>query len=193
MKPATLSPIALSLAGVLLLSACSTSDPDAAPVTVTTTEQTSESATASASESSAAPVTDQCATSDLDIGILSQQGAAGSILLDVGFSNTGVSGCTLDGFPGVSLVGDNDGTQLGEAGVRENIESAAVVVEPGATAVSSIKITRAENYNDCGIVPADGLRVYPPGETHSVFLPVESLSACTAEGSELISIQPVTL
>ncbi|WP_080794503.1 DUF4232 domain-containing protein [Corynebacterium pacaense] len=207
MKPTYRSSIVLSFAGVVLLSACSGTEPDPAVVTTTVSSATATSGsefagstTASTTAVTSTPVTSTpasgepqpCATGGMDIGILSQQGAAGSMLFDIGFTNTAQQPCTLNGFPGVSLVGSGNGTQLGLPAVREGVPASEIELAPGATAYSPLRITRAENFNDCGLVPADGLRVYPPGQTESVYLPLDSVSACTAEG-ELLSVQPVRL
>ena len=43
----------------------------------------------------------------------------------------------------------------------------------------------------CQPQSADGLRVYPPGETASAFIRVEGLQGCAGDANYL-SVQPVT-
>lgn len=135
-----------------------------------------------------------CATEQLDIGLSNEQGAAGSRLADITFTNTSSEPCTLNGFPGVSAVTNDDGTQLGAAAERETgQETAPVTLEPGHTASASLKMTNVGVLDPASCQPqaADGLRVYPPGETASAFIRVEGLEGCAGD-AHYLSIQPVT-
>ncbi|MGP5592185.1 DUF4232 domain-containing protein [Corynebacterium flavescens] len=195
---------ALAVACAVLLSGCASgneSSQSRETVTSVVTETPSQGAIPgkdtdqeSSSQGEAHPDTSAaCQTAGLSVTAGDTQGAAGSILLDVDFRNTSDNPCTLDGFPGVSLVGNNDGTQLGAPARREEISSEPVTLQPGESAHSPVRITRAENYDvqACSPVPADGLRVYPPNQTDSVFLPLDSVTGCESEDAELISVQPV--
>lgn len=135
-----------------------------------------------------------CATEQLDIGLSNEQGAAGSRLADITFTNTSSEPCTLNGFPGVSAVTNDDGTQLGAAAERETgQETAPVTLEPGHTASASLKMTNVGVLDPASCQPqaADGLRVYPPGETASAFIRVEGLEGCAGD-AHYLSVQPVT-
>ncbi|QRP97071.1 DUF4232 domain-containing protein [Corynebacterium sp. FDAARGOS 1242] len=135
-----------------------------------------------------------CATAQLDISLNNEQGAAGSRLADIVFTNTSNAPCTLTGFPGVSAVTNDDGTQLGAAAEREtSLPSATVTLEPGKSARAGLKMTVVDVIDPatCQPQPADGLRVYPPGETASAFVRVEGLQGCAGEANYL-SVQPVT-
>ncbi|MDO5032066.1 DUF4232 domain-containing protein [Corynebacterium sp.] len=135
-----------------------------------------------------------CTMDQLTVSLGTQQGAAGSSLVDVLFSNTSDSPCTLTGFPGVSAVTNNDGTQLGRAATRENNAPAQPVsLAPGAAAVANVKITNVGPMDptQCQPQPADGLRVYPPEETRSAFLEIPGLQGCAGDVS-YISVQPVS-
>lgn len=209
MKPHTLLRQALaigSVGGLLVLSACGNSDSTSPTVSETVTEIVTETSTpdstAATLESSPATSSDdvpsevvagQCATSALNIATGAQQGAAGSVLIDLNFTNTGSTDCTLHGFPGVSFVGMDNGTQIGAPAVREGDSSPAVTLKPGDTTIAALKISRAENYDSdtCSLQPVDGLRVYPPGETASAYLPLEGLNGCDNDGIELLTIKSV--
>ena len=134
-----------------------------------------------------------CATSNLDIKTDNMQGAAGSTVLDVVFTNTGSEECTLKGYPGVSLVTDNNGTQLGASAEREEAaDSPAVQLQPGDSATASVSITQvgALDPEECRPKAADGIRVYPPEETHSAYIELKGLEGCTGE-PKYMSVQPV--
>ncbi|MCL8494843.1 DUF4232 domain-containing protein [Corynebacterium sp. B5-R-101] len=135
-----------------------------------------------------------CSTEQLDIGLSNEQGAAGSRLADITFTNASSEPCTLNGFPGVSAVTNDDGTQLGAAAERETgQETAPVTLEPGHTASASLKMTNVGVLDPASCQPqaADGLRVYPPGETASAFIRVPGLEGCAGD-AHYLSIQPVT-
>ncbi|MCJ1710683.1 DUF4232 domain-containing protein [Clavibacter michiganensis subsp. phaseoli] len=88
-------------------------------------------------------------------------------------TNSSASPCTVQGWPGVSFVGDRDGTQLGlPATLDRGTDHPTVTLEPGASAQAPLHYTDGQVYPDaeCGLTPADGLRVYPPGSTASLFV-----------------------
>ena len=139
---------ALAAAALLAsLAGCSTSAPaptstvtaPAAVSTVTATATTTATATATATTTQAAPApssstrTDpnapagQCADADLKVTMGPGDAAAGSIHSTVRFTNTGGSACYLAGFPGVSVVGDGNGTQLGVPADRAGSSAGAVL------------------------------------------------------------------
>lgn len=214
MKPHTLLRQALaigSVGGLLVLSACGNSDSTSPTVSETVTEIVTETSapdsTAAPIESSPATSSDavpsevvpsevvpkQCTTSELNISTGTQQGAAGSVLIDLNFTNAGSTDCTLHGFPGVSFVGMDNGTQIGAPAVREGDAFPAVTLGPGENTIAALKISRAENYDSdaCSLQPVDGLRVYPPGETASAYLPLEGFNGCDNDGLKLLTIKSV--
>ena len=135
-----------------------------------------------------------CATSQLDISLTNEQGAAGSRLADILFTNAAGEPCSLTGFPGVSAVTNDDGTQLGRAAEREaGLDTATVTLNPGESARAGLKMTVVGIMDPATCQPqsADGLRVYPPGETASAFIRVEGLQGCAGDANYL-SVQPVT-
>lgn len=134
-----------------------------------------------------------CTTPDLKIDADNMQGAAGSTLLDVVFTNTGDEECSLEGYPGVSLVTDNNGTQLGASADREESgDSEKVTLQPGDRATASVRITKvgALDPEECSPKAADGIRVYPPEETRSAYIELKGLEGCTGK-DKYMSVQPV--
>jgi hypothetical protein len=154
----------------------------------TTSPSGSSSASGSSSPrptgtSTAVPVEGQCDTSNLSGTIAAGGGgAAGSVEVTLVLTNNGSSECSLQGWPGVSFVGDGNGTQLGKAAdFDRSTAHSTVTLAPGGTAQAPLKITQALNYPtaDCTPQQADGFRVYPPGSTESLFVKDANVTACT--------------
>lgn len=120
-------------------------------------------------------------------------GAAGSEIVPLVFTNTSASSCTLKGYPGVSFVGHGNGTQLGAAAVEDpSVAIVANTLASGDTVSAQLKITNAQNYaNSCTLVPADGLRIYPPHSYKAVFVKAAGLSACSNAAITLLTVRPV--
>jgi len=117
-------------------------------------------------------------------------GSAGHLLYTVRVTNTGTQQCTVQGYPGVSLVADGTGKQLGAAADRVPADTPLMRLEPGKSAVSQVQVTRAASYGgDCGITDAAGFRIYLPGETHAAFAPA-TVKACTSTTVKLLSVRP---
>jgi hypothetical protein len=113
------------------------------------------------------------------------------------FRNSGSSSCTLDGYPGVSWVAGTDGHQVGAAAQRQSDNSGsaeqAVTLAPGALASAPLDIVDAAVIPpaECKPVPVRGLRVYPPGQTAALFLPLPTASGGYGECS--LTTKPSTL
>lgn len=184
----------LIVAGVALaLTACSAStpsgSPSSTPVSSSTTSSSSPRPTAS---STTVPVDGQCDTAKLT-GSIGQGGggAAGSVEVTLVLTNTGTTPCALQGWPGVSFVGDGNGTQLGKAAdFDRSTPHPTVNLAPGGTATAPLKIAQALNYStsDCQPKPADGFRVYPPGSKESLFIKDADVTACTSDTISLLTV-----
>ncbi|WP_273353078.1 DUF4232 domain-containing protein [Corynebacterium resistens] len=132
-----------------------------------------------------------CATDQLEVTASAEQGAAGTSYYNIVFTNKGSSECTLKGFPGVSLVKDNNGSQIGRSAKRDSSKATEpVALKPGGKAVANLGITKAELHGgSCTPTQADGIRVYPPEETEAAYVP---LKATGCEGNvDTLKIQPV--
>lgn len=130
-------------------------------------------------------------TSETDEG----GGAAGSFGLRLVLVNDGSESCFLQGWPGVSLVGGGDGSQLGAAATQNRTDqysSEGVVLEPGGSAYAPLRVEQALDYAnaDCQPRDADGFRVYPPGNEESLFIEAQGLVGCTT-GVELLEVGPM--
>jgi hypothetical protein len=105
------------------------------------------------------------------------------------FRNTTDETCTLQGYPGVSFVAGDSGTQVGSAFVRTSAHTSSVRLTPGSRAYALITLTEAPNA--CSPVSARGYRVYPPDETNAVFVPKSQL-ACTDKGQSVGTVSPIS-
>ncbi|WP_285725718.1 DUF4232 domain-containing protein [Psychromicrobium xiongbiense] len=193
--------VVAALGGVaLLMTSCGASPAPAQSSGQTTsasassTPGTSSSAAASPSTSAAAgpsgpAVGLPCTAAALKGTLHDGSGAAGSVYYTLTLTNTSSTMCVLDGYPGVSLVGKGNGTQLGAPADRDASRPSAgpITMVPGASANAVLRYTQAGNYQNCTQTPADGLRVYPPSATDSLYI-AQPLTACTESSMVLLEI-----
>ncbi len=168
-----------------------------APATSGAAATSAAAATSGATASGTAPppsaaAAPRCSSAALSVSLGTGGGvAAGTSYVDLVLTSTAGRSCTLEGWPGVSLVGDGNGTQLGAAAGRDpSSPPATVTLAPGGSAHARLGIANALNYPPatCDPVTADGLRVYPPGETHALFLPTTQFTACRMAGAPLLNV-----
>lgn len=204
----------ITLTGLALLTAvglagCAGSDnaaepTDTATTTVTATPQPTPSATASSTPTAPASTgtggtggtgtgtVAECATSNLT-GVLGrnlQGGSAGHTHYILTLVNKGAS-CTLQGWPGTSLVGTS-GNQLGAAAsFVTSSPHATVTLAPNADATADISVAQAGDYgSSCTQSPAKGFRIYPPGQKAALFVDGTGfgLVACTQTSISLLTV-----
>lgn len=110
-------------------------------------------------------------------------------------TNKSNAACTVKGYPGVSFVGSGNGIQLGAAASRDagGIAITTLTLAHGESAHSQLNITVAGNYGPATCKPkaADGLRIYPPDETHSLFIASTAYTACQNASIVLIQVRPL--
>lgn len=130
-----------------------------------------------------------CAVSELTVTLGRAEGAAGSTILPVIFTNVGGRSCTLEGYPGVSLVADEFGSPIG-APAAEDASTPGVrqTLEPGGKVSAKLKITQAANVDNCTPQPANGLRVYPPGSTGSAFVATTDYPGCANAAVSILTV-----
>jgi hypothetical protein len=76
-----------------------------------------------------------CQPADLSVALGAKSGGTGQQTLAVELTNTGSSACTMEGFPGVNLVGAANGQQnYAWPLVRTSARYSKVTVQPGGTA-----------------------------------------------------------
>lgn len=180
-------------------SAAPTPEPTTAPTTGEATGPTSAEPEPSASptaDASAGPTDSAdgtCTAAELSATVETPMGAgsAGTAARNLILSNTSDAQCTMTGYPGVSYV-DASGAQIGAPADREpGIDTPAVVLAPGQSAIATLQQTNAQNYGDgCVVTDTVGVLVYPPGATDSLLAAQESLG-CAAEDIILMTVGPV--
>ena len=133
----------------------------------------------------------RCTTGELSAGLGPAEGAAGSIYRDLVFTNTGPRTCELRGFPGVSYVTGDDGHQVGPAAVMQGERGGQVPIPPGRTAVAPLQLVNVQNFDPgvCQPTPVRGLRVYPPGDTASLFVPMDGTGCAGTPPGPQLSVQ----
>jgi hypothetical protein len=119
------------------------------------------------------------------------QGAAGSSYVPVVLTNTGSAKCTLYGYPGVSFV-DASGTQLGVPAKHSPGTEKTIKLSSGASANATLRMPNPGNFDPstCNQATADRLRVFPPGETHPLFIK-DAAQICTTKAGRT-DIGPMT-
>lgn len=125
-----------------------------------------------------------CRTSQLDLRTGQVTGAAGTFSIPLVFTNTGPRECTLTGYPGVSYLATPGGTQIGPAAERDGPSHGLVSLGPGDSATARVLTTNvgAIPEQKCGPTPVAGMRVYPPDDDASVFVPFTRFEACSRVG-----------
>ncbi|MFD9129523.1 DUF4232 domain-containing protein [Kitasatospora sp. NPDC059571] len=117
----------------------------------------------------AASTTPTCQAGDLYLAVGQPQGAAGSFLYPVEFTNTSTHSCALRGYPGVAVL-DVGHHQIGAPAARNGVPVSTVVLGPDRTAAATIRT------NDPGVVPtcratAAYVGVIPPASTTQLLIP----------------------
>jgi len=201
----------LAASGLLLLAGCgsSGSGAGAAPPATSAAPPSESPATSAAPQSeapptssapsttapgSATPGSHRCRTADLTVKTGEGGGAAGSRSINLVFGNKSDRACTLFGYPGVSWVAGDNGTQINAPFAREAGESGkkTVTVKPGGVAYSLLIWPYYVNFDrtECEPVEVRGYRVYPPDETAAIFVSSPQ-TVCSAKGVGTGRVHPV--
>jgi hypothetical protein len=183
----------------LLIAACGSTSPAAAPaptktVTVPASQPASTApATPTSSPTPAGPP--PCPTSALKSSVGTGNGAAGSTYYPLEFTNASGAACTLFGYPGVSFVTGTGGSQIGGAASRNPaVSSALVTLAPGSTAHATLQVVNAMNYPnaECHLVTAHTMKIYPPNQTAPIYLSFTA-PACSghAKSVHILAVEAV--
>lgn len=155
-----------------------------------------EEPTAAPVETGGGAPADQCSDDALGIQIAPADGGggAGSEYYDVLFTNTGGSTCALRGTPGVSVVGNGNGTQLGKPADRIQSGVKTVRLAVGQTVAAPLKVvdigTDGGPLDGCTVQKGDGYRVYAPHSKKAVLVRDPSAVACV-RGPSFMTVGPV--
>jgi hypothetical protein len=115
-----------------------------------------------------------CGTNDLSASIGQASGAAGTTYRQLTLTNQSSAPCTMSGYPGVSLV-DASGSQIGEPADRNPTKPSIVVTLAGnGSAYSVIGFPNPADLpsGKCSTTTSTNLRIYPPGNTRSLLVPI---------------------
>jgi hypothetical protein len=136
----------------------------------------------------------RCHTADLKVSIAADEGggAAGTEYETMVFQNRSTHTCTLYGYPGVSYVAGDEGTQVNDAFTRAPGTRKTVTLKAGAEAHASIGLPNYQNFPtaDCKPVSIRGFRVYPPDETAAVFVS-QPQTVCSVKGKGVGLVLPI--
>ena len=138
-----------------------------------------------------------CKVADLNLRLGGGDAAAGTSYRAIVFTNKGSRTCTIQGFPGVSYVTGDDSHQVGPAAYRTGSKGAVVTLKPGDSAFADVGFVQVANFDPAVCKPTEGrgLRVCPPHDFDSLFLP-NAGTGCTGTppGNQLTvaTVQPGT-
>jgi len=175
-----------------LLAACSSGTGSSASATPeTTTPGTTTTATVEPSPDKTTG-TPRCHTGDLSVKTGTGDGAAGTYHTDLVFTDKSDHRCTLYGYPGVSWVTGDNGTQVNDPFERSSGTKRTITLSPGGQAHAVLVTHAALNYpaDKCKPVDVRGYRVYPPDETAAVFVSAPG-KQCSVKGTNLGQVQPL--
>jgi len=136
--------------------------------------------------------TSRCHTGALTLSLGAGEGAAGTAYVPLVFKNVSGRTCTLFGFPGVSWVAGDDGHQVNVPFARTGAAKSTVTLAAGAVAHATLATHDVGFYDvaQCKPVSVRGLRVYPPDETKSIFVPLAT-KACSVNGVNNGTVAPI--
>ncbi|MBY8879324.1 DUF4232 domain-containing protein [Actinacidiphila acidipaludis] len=119
----------------------------------------------------------RCTVTELRMRLGAADHGAGNVYYPLRFTNTGGRTCTLDGFPGVSLI-RGDGSVIGRPADRQGPAGTVVRLAPGRTAEADLhSLNEGIKSGGCWRKPTF-LKVYPPGSTASMTLATSSPVVC---------------
>jgi hypothetical protein len=144
------------------------------PATGTSPVVARSSPSAVAGQQANAAAAPSCQASDLKVAKGSVGAAAGSVYLQIDFTNASGAACTLYGYPGVALTtARTSASQVGGAAARTTgMPAKRVTLAPDASASATLRIVDVANYPaaSCGPVSGSYIQVYAPGQKSAAYL-----------------------
>ena len=117
-------------------------------------------------------------------------GTAGTIYYHLVLTNKSSVSCQTGGFPGVSFVTGDSGTQVGAPAQKNGSGGATLTLSPGASVHAQLGVAEASNFPDCRMTAIRGLRVYPPNQTAALFVG-DSDQACANTKDQQLTVGPL--
>ena len=148
---------------------------------------------ASSAATPAAGGTPRCTTGGLSASLGEGDGAAGSVTRPLVFTNTGAAPCELRGFPGCRTWRAPTATRSAAA-LETGERAGEVVLRPGGKAQALVQFVQVANFDAavCQPTPVRGLRVYPPGDTASLFVAADGTGCAGTPPGPQLSVRTVT-
>lgn len=168
--------------------------PTTGPTSATTSVTSSGGAsTPTASAGNSAPGSNACKAAGLKLTIGSGDAAAGHFYVPLELTNISSSSCVIQGFPGVSYVTGDNGTQVGQPATRSGPAGSPVTLAPGAVASSIVTVTDVAVFDasSCQQTPVRGFRVYAPGDTASLYVARSGTGCAGNPPSPQLQVQTV--
>ncbi|WP_158575847.1 DUF4232 domain-containing protein [Streptomyces corynorhini] len=129
----------------------------------------SEPAAQSASGGTRTAAASRCTADQLGISLSAPDVGAGNIRYDLRLVNKASGACTLQGFPGVSLLA-GDGATIGQPATREGGQLGAVRLAAGGTAQTTLHtLNKGIKGSSCWAAPSL-IKIYPPGSKDAMTL-----------------------
>lgn len=161
---------------------------------VTTPVADSGSGTGSRADGGGTGGVPRCTSAELSLTLGQGDAGAGSVYRPLVFTNKGTRTCELTGFPGVSYVAGDDGHQVGPAAVMNGPHGPEIAMAPGRSSQAHVQFVQVANFDAavCKPTAVRGLRVYPPGETASMFVPMDGTGCAGNPPGPQLSVQTMT-
>lgn len=136
--------------------------------------------------------TERCHTADLSVKTGTGGAAAGTYHTDLVFTDKSDRRCTVDGYPGVSWVSGDNGTQVNDPFQRGSGIKKTITLAPGGQAHAVLVTHNALNYpaDKCKPIDVRGYRIYPPDETAAIFVSAPG-KECSIKGTNLGQVLPI--
>jgi hypothetical protein len=170
-----------ALAGLASAAALLTACGSPSTVIVTTTPNPPAASSTPPQGSTSPPPAAQgppsCATSDLQVYLGLNQGAAGHIYQVIDFKNISGRTCTLFGYPGVSFAAGTPASQVGRAADEDpTTPRVTVTLAPGDVGNALLSYTQAGFYppTKCAQANTAYIQVYPPNQTTPAYVAYSS-------------------
>jgi|SRR4051794_23104569 hypothetical protein len=147
------------------------------------------SGTAATGQRGVAPSsTAECRKADLSAKYKGSDAGMSHVFGRIILHNISDTACYVQGYGGLSYVGDGNGTQIGAPADRTPSNTPKTVLQPGDKVRSAVSETSTAPYpkNVCRPTKVDGFRVYVPDETHSFFI-AHKTTGCTNPKVHLLS------
>ncbi|MBN1172971.1 MAG: DUF4232 domain-containing protein [Micromonosporaceae bacterium] len=198
--PARKATLVLALALVIPVTACEskgsdTAAPSASPSVPSESPSLEPEPSGTSPEAPPSDSGSRCTSDKLRVEATEAGGgnSAGHQAIALVFTNTGSEPCTMLGYPGVSLMTSQSGSQVNDAATRTSgTEPQKVALPSKGTAQAIVLLSRAGFYDEAECKPVDvaGFRVYPPDETTSLFASSPQ-TVCSKKGTAVPSVGPV--